>query len=327
MAPDTMPSSTSVTRNPELLEILNKVLLRNRGAVYEGDIFSILACSPFVARSFEFSLADGCIDCTREFEVGVSFGDRFWEILKTSRDRSEQPSDLLFFDAKSKISGIAGDEIYLTTYAQRGFVAFFIGICAVDTQFVELIPNLHQGKQYSLAAKTRYVAVNTSRVSKLHATTYGLDPSNAPYRMPAYLLPEAIFRVRQCARGRGCYVNPWTLVSFPDWRPKTIASVGSLMPAEDTEHYSSCLAALEIQRIVKTQPTTTPFAIDFVNLQPRLADFKLIKNPTAIDAQQYFIQHKLDVRERAMKTKMNKVHIARSTGKGKISYFFTAFER
>lgn len=319
----------------ELVEVLQKVILNNRGAIYEGDVFSVLQHSPYVVRSFEFAVADGCISCDQEFDPSTNFADRLWEAIRNARSQEGKPHRLVLFDIKSTVSETAGDQVYITTHRQRQLVAVFINICAADTKFVDLIPNRYQG--VAGQAGQEHVAINTSRESKLPSQAYHLDPSTAPYRMPVHMLPEAIRRIRLCAMGHGDYVNPWTKVPFPGWKPQTVDSVSYLMPLDGSEHSSACRAALEIQRAIKTlqpqrdlvaQRTLATIDMDFVGLQPRLADFKfLLRSLDTNRARQVFIQHKLDVRQRAAKTPLDRVSIARSRSEGDINYWFTPFER
>lgn len=58
------------------LEALNKLILTNRGALYEGDIFSVLKYSLYVVRLFKFTLADRALNCISEFYFDISFVDR-----------------------------------------------------------------------------------------------------------------------------------------------------------------------------------------------------------------------------------------------------------
>jgi hypothetical protein len=350
------------------LDALDKLIFNNRGALYEGDIFSILKRSASVVRSFEFARADGAIDCSAEFPPETNFADRFWAMDQRLRV-DPTSTKLLLFDVKSKVSQYAGDQIYSTTVGQRRHVAFYIGICAADPSFIELFPNYHQERPATLtppqtisiqepsptlpttlarpisppslsttrakASTTatapliqldgRHIAVNSSRISKLPPSTYILDPCNSPYRMPIGYLSEAIQRVRRCARGEGVYVNPWTWVPFPHWKPATTRSNQFLMPAETSEHFTAYKATMEIYRIVKMQG----MKLDFVGLQPRLADFKLItqfSHPHARHPRQVFVQHKLDARDRASSTPLTNVAIARGQS-GDCRWYFSDIDR
>jgi len=315
------------------LDALDRLVLSNRGALYEGDIFSILKRSLFVIRSFEFALADGAIDCSGGCSPDTSFADRFWDV---DQELLLNPTSkkLVLFDVKSKVSQSAGDQIYSTTVGQRHHVAFYIGICAADLSFVELFPNYHQKHSAAVTADaldtdSRHVGVNSSRVSKLPPSTYILDPCNAPYRMPIRYLVEAIERVRRCVQSGEIYVNPWTKVSFPEWKPLTTGLTEMLKPSESSEHFTAYNATLEIYRFFKGQS----MKLDFVGLQPRLADFKLLaaRLPNLAghhshNHSQIFVQHKLDARDRALDSKLTKVAIARGQGDD-CRYYFSDIDR
>ena len=332
---------------PQSLESLD-VLLNNRGALFEGNIFSALWHLPFVVRSFEFALVDGTLDCNNDF-TGASYADRLWEVNQRSRREAVSgttPNKLLHFDVKSSTAQDAGKLYYITTSQQQRHVAFFIGTCAADPSFVELIPNFQQGRLSSVTDATPSPlkdigegAVNSSRSSRLPPSAYKLDPCNSPYRMPLALFPEAVCRVRRCGQTGEVYVNPWTLVSFPNWRPVTTSSSEYLLPREDSQHATACEAALEIYRIInKEQAIRSPFKMDFIFLQPRLADFKFIPNighgtdhpeeraVWSLIGDQALIQHKLDSRERAYASSLSNVAIARGQGE-KCRWYFEAYDR
>lgn len=321
-------------------ETLN-TLLHNRGALYEGEIFIALehlfsdfVQLSFVVRSFEFGLADGALDCAQDFKSETSFVDRFFTI--DQRLPSEKTS-LVLFDIKSKVSGNAGDQIYSTTLKQRQQVAFYVCICAADPTYVELIPNFYQGLPIGPDEDaSREISVNNSRVSYLPLATYRLDPSNSPYRMPFHLLPEALRRVRRTVRGHGPYVNPGNSVRFPDWKPLSTDSNEFLKPLPSSEHFTAYRAVMQIYRAIKASSPRVPIELDFVGLQPRLADFKLVPSQefleqyaldtgTAFPAQ-VFVQHKIDARDRAAQNPLSNVAIARGEGLNRRSYF-TAVDR
>lgn len=311
-----------------LLETLDDVILKNRGAVHEGDIFSTLSESPFIVRAFEFAPADGAIDCTREMDPSTSFASRFWDTDQNERDPRAVSSELVLFDVKGKISEVASLQRHLTTHFQQSLVAFYLCVCVADPAMVDLFPNYAQGMPppTGLNKRDNVTGVNTSREAYQTPWAYRLDPSSAPYRMPLSLLPEAIRRIRRCAKGLGDYVNPWTLVPFPGWRPAT-HTIKYLKPAEHTQHFSAHKAAMEIFRLVKTHKPSA-IELDFVGLQPRLADFKLIlRNPDDQTVRQVFVQHKLDVRSRAYHTPLTRVNIGRLDAKGEASYYFNDHER
>ena len=320
-------------------DALDRLVLNRRGALYEGDIFSILKHSPFVVRSFEFARADGMIHCSSEFSPDTSFADRFWDVEQDFQlDPRSNSRKFVLFDVKSKVSRAAGDQIYSTTVGQRRHVAFYIGICAADPSFVDVIPNYHQGHTVTpsnirtttsltvaagaLNPDNRHVAVNNSRVSKLPPSTYTLDPCGAPYRMPIGYLTEAVARIRRCALGGGVYVNPHTMVPFPEWRPATTNSNEMSKPMESAEQFTAYKATLEIYRFCKTQP----MKLDFMGLQPRVADFKLLLGHQSRNRRQVFVQHKLDVRDRPRGTPLIKVAIARGQGDD-FRYYFSDIER
>ena len=311
------------------------LILNTRGAVLEGDIFTVLAPLPYVVRSFEFAVADGALDCDHGFPPHATYADRFWAV--DQEQLPTIPKNLLLFNVKSTNCQLAGDQYYITTIRQRREVAFYIGICVVDPSFVELIPNLYQGRPGSTARSQPdgdEVAVNTSRVSHLPPSAYVLDPCNAPYRMPLALLPRAIERVRFCVQRGQPYVNPWTQVSFPQWRPTTTSASDALKPSEESQHFTAYRAAMEVYRIMNKVSLRSPLLLDFVGLQPRLADFKFIpawvQGPKDLESprpqQQRFVQHKLDGRDRTSSTSLAKVAISRAQG-GNRWWYFQAHDR
>ncbi|KAH0175060.1 hypothetical protein KCU67_g434, partial [Aureobasidium melanogenum] len=271
----------------------------------------------------------------REYALQLSFADRLQELDRTERDPCQISSRLLLFDVKSKMSDVAGSQAYLTKGNQRQIVAFYLGFRAADPGFVELIPNFFQGCDQDLE---EYHAVNLSRESKLPPSAYRIDMCSSPYRMPTRMLLEPIRRVRACVQENLDYINPWTLVAFTSWRPLTVDMIQSLgqrsryamswiLPDEDTEHFSAYRAVADIQHTIMTSDNQVELKLDFVGLQPKLADFKLIyAAPGSGMLRQVFVQHKLDVKDRALRTKLTKVAIARKR-KNKVNYYFTAFER
>lgn len=124
------------------LYVIN-ALLNYRGALYEGDVFTVLSTSSYIVRSFELTLADGVIDCTYEYALETGFTTRLWDLDQRLR-LDLRRGQLLLFDVKSKVSPYAGDQKYLTGVAQRGHVAFYIGCCVADPTSIELIPNFLQ---------------------------------------------------------------------------------------------------------------------------------------------------------------------------------------
>lgn len=312
----------------EPLKAIERRIYQNRGAIYEGDVFSVLRTSPFVIRSFEFALADGAIDCTYSYKPSLSYADRYWSMY--SRRYDSEASTLLLFDVKSTIAEDSGDQVYITTVGQRRHVAFYIGINAADPTFVEVVPNYHQNalavtqldNAYTKGpAATRDVAVNISRVSTMPASAYGgLDQCMSPYRMPLTMLAEAIARIRRRALGGPPYVNPGTNVAFSNWQPKTTLATDFLRPADDTDQASAYEAALEIYRITKYD-LRSELHLNFVGLQPDLGDFIL-----SYGGQGRIIQHKLDSALRARDSSLSRVSIARQDGLAR-AYYFSAFDR
>lgn len=311
------------------------VILNNSGAVFEGDIFVVLTSLPYIVRSFEFAVADGALDCGNSFPPNATYADRFWAVEQEQLPTI--PKKLLLFDVKSNIAQLAGHQYYVTSIRQRREVAFYLGVCVADPSFVELIPKLYQGRPGSTSRsqpEDDEVAVNTSRVSHLLPSAYVLDPCNAPYRMPLALLPRALERVRSCVQRGHPYINPWTQVSFPQWRPTTTRTSEALKPSQESQHFTAYRAAMEIYRIMNKVSLRSPLPLDFVGLQPRLADFKfipaLIQSPKDLKSpelqHQRFVQHKLDGRERTSSASLAKVAIARDQGR-KCRWYFNAHDR
>jgi hypothetical protein len=286
-----------------------EAIYHRRGAIFEAIIFSFLFDNAQVIRSFEFALADGAIDCLSAFNKGESWADRHHIV---SQDVKRQPGikRFLYFDVKSKTSAaVAGTEVYSTNVLQRSRVAFYIGICASDPSFVEVIPNYHQSRFDNLFdAEKRYVAVNITRKLPFERVSYRFDPTSAMFRMPIRLLPEAIDRISQCAQGKGHYTNPWNRVEFREWRPVVYPSDEFLRPRIDTQHFTSYLAIMRIYLnvYVEYRCKLSPLTLDFVQVQPRLADFKFV-----LDGKQYFIQHKLDYQVKLKTALLNSVAISR----------------
>ena len=319
------------------LSPLAQRLALSRGALYEGDLFAILRRSPFVLRSFEFSLADGAVDCSREYDASLSYVRRLWDAV--SRGEHEQTaSELIPFDVKSTVGSQAGDQQYITTAAQKRRVAFYIGIVAADPTFVDVIPNYSQDAEalhedMIPEAEKRDIAVNASRVCRLSRRAYGgIDQCMSPYRMPIALLPEATSRIRRCALEGIEYVNPWTRVRFVGWRPKTTRSTAWLQPAAHTGHASAFVAVLDIMRMTMVDEAPVTIEPDLIGMAPRLGDFKLILTLPSEEAghaatsEQFIIQHKLDDPLHARNALLHRVTIARNDGP-KRHFYFTATDR
>ncbi|SMY30381.1 unnamed protein product [Zymoseptoria tritici ST99CH_1A5] len=223
----------------EPLRILEPLILRHLGAILEGDIFSILASSPFIIRSSEFALSDGALDCTRSYGTTTSFAERFWSLVS---HRPTDLSEIVLFDAKSS-SVVDGDRIFYTSLGQRHGVGFHVCICGTDPDFVELIPNYQQKRAafepgFEVADEEQDIyTVNVRREYRLFGNAHGhLDQYGAAYRMPVAMLPAAIERVRACAQGKGNYINPWTKVEFEGWCPMTTHRTKWIKPREDADN-------------------------------------------------------------------------------------------
>ena len=313
------------------MEPLNRLdpLLPQRDAIYESEIFHFLKTAlNFVVRGYEFSLVDGALAIDREFPRDDSFAEVFWKVHAASRQLRGGVKEgggfrLLLFDVKTRLSRFGGDSTYITTTRQQSQAAFYLGFCAADPRYIELIPNYYQDPtRYLLLSQqpTREVSVITSKVSRFPPQVYGLDPSTAPYRMPLAYLPKALVQLRQCVRNQETYVNPWTRVPFVQWRPIATTSSDALMPSEDHSHYSGCEAILRLYQQVRY--SQKPISLEFIWLQPRIADFKLIvPYAGASDFKQYFIQHKLDGRQRKWGSPLTKVAIARGDDPQRGWYF------
>jgi len=337
-----------MTSSPILTQ-LQPVIMQNRGARFEADLFDRLLEHPHSLRSFEFAAADGAIDCSADAALLQGpYSDRLWEIEEahneTFHDQQacrDTGSDrtavcLALFDGKSNLSENAEGQIYSTTLRQRQVVSFYVGVCASNPSYVELFPNyfaqipMQQGDDPS-----RRVAVNLSRKSAVSPKAYDfLSPCNAPYRMPASMLLEAFSRVRDCVQAcdRGetprPYVNPWSGAVFTKWRPRSVHSTESLLPADDSQHGTGCAGIMEIWREIRVAQAEgrTTMRFHFVGVQPRLADFKLLVpfQPPRNLPRQVFVQYKIDSVDRSCGNK--KIAIGRYRGAG-VNWYFTDLER
>lgn len=308
-------------------------LLNQWSAVLEGDVFEALRPCSCVIRSFEFAVADGAIDCAREFDPLESYAARFWQVY--SRNCLEF-GEFALFDIKSTIGLAPGKQRFVSTVGQKRRVAFHIGIAFADARFVEVIPNMQQDGHFLeepiSASDRRLISSNTARVSRLpDSAHHSLDQSGNPYRMHISLLPEAIRRVRRHILGLEIYVNPGTGVRFPQWRPITTRNVAWLKPSEESPHYTAFEEAIKIYTALRVK---SRLRFDFMGLQPVLADFKLvrevpmgmralaIKPESGQDLVQYFCQHKADGHLRAKGSPLKSVAIARGD-----DYYFDSRKR
>ncbi|KAK5703512.1 hypothetical protein LTR17_022024 [Elasticomyces elasticus] len=304
----------------EPLKRIHRRIFRTRGTIFESDIFSVLHHSPFVVRGFEFALADGAIDCSREYTAESSFAERFSDLYDRDTAANER-STLLLFDVKSTTAPEAGAQAYYAPRRQRRRVAFFIGINAADPTFVEIIPNLAQ-EAAALSETAEYdedndQEVNVTRRARLTPRRYGgLDQSGSPYRLPLWMLPQALRLIREHVNKGVPYINPWTRVYFSDWHPITTTRSEWLHPAEHTQQFSACMTLLDIFDMVRGQAVSL-LEPGFVGVQPALADFKLI-----LPGREHMVQHKFDDQLRAHDALFTRVDIARGE-----RFYFTCFDR
>lgn len=326
-------------------------IIGNRGSALEADVFSILRHSPYVVRSFEFAVADGAIVCTEDFEFlpADSFAERFHKVADTVPEllnlidpaKPTTPHRLVPFDVKSTVSRFAGQQLFHTTLAQRRHVAFYIGICAADPSYVEVIPNPRQmdaaddfNAEEDPDPEDRQMAVNVTRVSKLQPPGYTLDPCGGPYRMPIAYLTEAIRRIRAKVMFGQPYTNPWTQVTFDEWTIYTTHTSRGLRPKMTSQHFTGYKAVWHIYHAIRHSPTASQMKFDFVGLQPHLADFKIVLTnhlvsgspSTTPSVRQYFVQHKLESHDRTRSSLLTNVAIARGQGEAR-RWYFTAFQR
>jgi len=301
------------------------------GTYFEAEIFASISNCLFVVRAFEFALADGALLATAGLSPPSNrFSERFWQLNEDVRvtryTAAQQDRILIPFDIKSSVGSRAEDQVYITTTRQRSKVGFYISVCATHPDYVEIHPN--QRSSGSLDA--RKIAVNFSRKSHLRSSAYGsLSPCNSPYRMPLGLLPLALESLRSCARGEGDYVNPWTGVQFPGWTPHTEHDNENLIPREDSQHYTSFKGVMEIWRCIRAVSCQRSIPIEFelVQLQPRLADFKLlVPGKTQSQRRQVFVQYKIDGLYRSPTSPLSRVCIARLSS-GRLHHYFATHER
>jgi hypothetical protein len=344
----------------ELLEQVEKISLRNSGALHEGDIFSILANSPFVVRSGEFAVVDGALDCTRTYNTATSWATRYWVVNDWAANPLEA-SSLMSFEVKSCLVAEAGSQLYITTIAQRRRAAFYIARLTADPTWVELIPNYHQDEGSldpegaELETDADEHLINFTRRSFMPPRSYGgVDPTGSSYRMPLFALSEAVRAHLHCTVAGHVYVNPWTDVAFPHWHPLVGESAKWIRPREDGGVFTAHEAVMKLIQDFNyndggvARASGNSFEIDFVGLQPSLGDFKiLVRGPLAQLAQihtpsksvitepqgqvlQYVIQHKIEGRVRRSESMLTRVKVCRGSGrkdKRKLRYFFEAFER
>ena len=308
------------------LQILERPILTGRGACHESDVFSVLWHTSSVVRAFEFAMADGAIDCSKESPEGTSFAERLWSLDQELRLWPESHR-ILLFDVKSSTYPTSDRQLYTTNKFQQSQVAFYLGFSASNPRHVELIPNVYQ--QDPAATRLAHEEgsqpsnVDKLRISTVDPLTYGcLAPHRAPFRMPLALLPEAIRRVRRCVQTQQPYTNPWTKVCFSQWTPRTTTSILHLKPLEETPHFTAYMAVEAIYRALKVAPCS--IGLDLMALQPRVADFKLIVPPSPAypTGRQVFVQHKIDTVNRHLPGALSRVPMGR-TGE-RLSWYFDA---
>lgn len=318
------------------LEVLSAFISRRRGTFNEAEVFHAVRDSGFVFRSFEFARVDGAVLATDgAAPASGNYTERFWdlnELVRMTRGSVEHRArKLVLFDVKSSTSERAENQIYITTIWQQEQTGFYLATCPADPSFVEVFPNRF-AKHHSTALDGRKVAVNESRKAMVPPSAYGfLSPCNSSYRMPLSLLPQAIENIRRCAQGHGDYINPWTGAQFTGWKPHAVCDNESLAPTEDSQHYTSFKGLLELWRgfRVARSRDNLDIELELVNLQPQLADFKLLlpELHNLTHRRQVFVQYKIDGLYRSPANTLTKVAIARNHRKGRINYYFTEFER
>lgn len=317
----------ATTNEDTVLQLLTPLFLRDLGQTLEGDIFQALKQSPHVVRSLEFALADGAIDCSRARPTNMSYAERLMHIFSFEPDE-EIMSEIVLFDVKSSSTDDEeSHRVYKTVEGQRRRVGFWVCISAADPHWVDVIPNRHQDAEAlaefdpeeDLQGDRNDETINAWRDSRLHSAAHRfLDPCATPYRMPLVLLPLAIDLIRRCALGLGDFTNPWSGVTFRNWRPITTRRTEWLKPMESTAHYTSFEDAWEV---FKGFRSCASMKFDLVGLQPSLADYKLCRT---VDRRvlQTFVQAKGEGRIRGQQNKLDKVCAVR---KGR--YYFDVRDR
>lgn len=171
----------------------------------------------------------------------------------------------------------------------------------------------------TIAKENEYISVTARKTSRSFATAHdSLDLTGTPYRLRRQQLPHAIRRVRDHLLGISIYVNSFTGVSFPDWRPLMTRNIAWLQPPESNHHHTAFEEAMNLYPAIQLGGS---LRTDFVGLQPLLADFKFVPVDSASSAAgtserrpsvQWFVQQKVDGRLRARGVPLTKVAIARS---------------
>lgn len=310
--------------------LLSSLSHRDMGAQLEAHIFAFLSTRADVYRSFEFGCVDGALALADSEVPNKNYADKFWELEQ--RLSHEPGSQILIpFDVKSRVSSKAEEQMYVTTIRQRQCAAFYICVCAANPRFVEVIPNQHGGKPIpheDVENPSRHVVVNYSRKSLVQPSAYhSLSPCNSLYRMPLPFLHQAIENIRASFFNDTDYVNPWTRVCFGWWRPHWTDVIDPLVPNEHSQaaHFTAYEGTSRIGRAILAGVDGLGF--DFVYLQPALADFKLtVDDPQSPSRGQWFVQYKIDGRERPIDSPLRAVPIARRHT-SRLSYYFHPTER
>ncbi|KAG9568552.1 hypothetical protein KCU71_g2701, partial [Aureobasidium melanogenum] len=272
-------------------------------------------------------------NCTATQVRSKCYAERFWEFDQSSR-KLHSSHEVLLFDVKGALTTL---QEHCTSAAQSKHVAFYICLNTADASYVDVIPNYLQDPDdepvVSLEGQTRHLSVNKDRASKLSLRAQGLNQTNAPFRMPISMLGEAVARVRDCALGQSIYTNPWTQVAFPKWKPQTTKSNRYFRPLESTANFTAYKAAMEIYRCLQAHQYDTGMRFDFVGLQPRLADFKLLlhaqdsSSTTIPRLRQVFVQHKLHTTLLSSHNKFDRVTVVARRNAKNPGWYFTAINR
>lgn len=315
----------------EPLDAAIRHVSRGFAATVEGDIFSILRRSSIVLRSAEFATVDGGIDCTHRFAPGSSYAMRYWQYS----DRSLHPetsSDVIPLDVKGSVAGCAGDQVYITTLAQKRRVAVYITKDAADDRFVNVIPNYFQdatalrGNVEIQEWERQEYSVNITRVSFFPPRAYGsLDQCGSPYRMPLALLHDAVEGIRRHVRKLEPYKNPYNGVEFADWEPLTTRVSKWFQPLDTSGVFTAHEAVTKMFQDITFGEHEHPIEMDFVGLQPYSGDLRIIQRLHKV-SKQYIVQHKIDGRRRALGSRLEKVFVTRGQGNGR-RYYFSAYDR
>lgn len=306
------------------LGFLDSLLFRNLGVILEGETFLVLSKCPSIVRAFEYGLADGAVDCSQLRDITTTFADRFWDLCGQAPFES---SDCGLIELKSTFALESGAQRYAATVGQARRVCFYICRCSADPNFVEIIPNMRQ-EPAALHPNTeqdkgdgQLETVNVARVSRLWADAHGLlNQCGTPFRIPLVQLPQTIEGLRRHLQGLEDFVLPWSKVTLPKWKPTTTTKgLKWLKPSEGTANFSAYLETTRLNRAVQR---TDNFGLDFIGIQPCLADFSLQLRRLVGQHKLCFVQFKLESRMRALTAVLDQVSICRDD-----RYYFDCCER